>query len=471
MGFKPQGMPTPFTPRQQSAGQQRKRIIDILVTIDGYDLAQRQINCTSEDGRKLMVQIRPETIARNVARAQERADQRPQAPKWEGYLIDQRMAEHLPVGHKVVIEKAEVVRSFQHNGVLTRLINGDRVLNVADPSPKKTFEGLFSVSTYQSHIFHVQSWERKAILIDDQAEIQRIRDALTDDAQAFLRKELRPHHGVQFRAVVPDESNSEQFIVIDTSPYFDWISRKLDANGVEVAPGHPMDGDKFMELLFGEQDSYTAYIRDKFPASSYPGLFIEVCPYINYRAGPSSRYMAIPEKSFDPLYKLAYTQTKLAMDDVEFIQGKNLAVLGVLQLSSDQADAATHSFKPRNIAVRLHASGPMGHVHAWVHTHHDKKTSPHPALRQVQVARATPGEKTSSMDTPPAPPVKSQAAPASAPAAQPAFTDDTGMGNRSAFDDWEELDDAFPFDSPPPASDSDAARKRLEEARASLKDD
>ncbi len=466
MGFKPQGMPTPFTRQSNSSGQ-RKRVIPRLVTIDSYDLAQRQIHCTGEDGAKLIVQIRPETIARNLQRAQELSSQRPQAPKWEGYAIDQRMADHLPPGHKVVIEKAEVARSLQHNGVLTRMIMGDRVLNVADPSPNKTFEGLFSISTYQNHVFHVQSWERKAVSIDDAAGIERIRAALDDDAQAFLRKELRPHHGVQLRAVVPDEANSAQFIVVDTSPHFDWISRKLDESGREIAPGHPMDGSKFMELLFGETESYTQYIRQNFPADKYPGLFIEVCPYINYRAGPSSRYMAIPEKTFDPLYKLAHTQTKLAIDDVDFVQGKNVAVLGVLQLSSDQADMATRTFKPRNIAVRLHAEGPMGHVHAWVHTHTDQKTTPHPALRQVQVNRAIPGEKTPTAAFSAPAPQMPASAPAPAPAAAAAPADSSPFSG-SAFDDWED-DSDFPFDQP--SGDADAARRRLAEAQQNLGED
>lgn len=466
MGFKPQGMPTPFT-RQSSASGQRKRVIPRLVTIDSYDLGQRQINCTGEDGSKLVVQIRPETIQRNMLRAQESSAQRPQAPKWEGYLIDQRMADHLPPGHKVVVEKAEVARSFQHNGVLTRLILSDRILNVADPSPNKTFEGLFSISTYQNHVFHVQHWERKAISIDDAAGIQRVRDALDDDAQAFLRKELRPHHGVQFRAVVPDEANSAQFIVLDTSPLFDWISRKTDESGREIAPGHPMDGTKFMELLFGEGESYSAYIRQAFPADKYPGLFIEVCPYVNYRAGPSSRYMAIPEKTFDPLYRLAHTQTKLAIDDVDFVQGKNVAVLGVLQLSSDQADLATRTFKARNIAVRLHAEGPMGHVHAWVHTHADQKTSPHPALRQVQVSRSIPGEKVQVPAYAPQASVSAPAAPVSAPVAAPASS--APLDNASAFDDWGSFDDDFPFDQP--SGEAEEARKRLAEASKSLSED
>lgn len=464
MGFKPQGMPSAFT-RSANPGQSKRPYqIDLLVTIDSYDVGSRQLYCTGEDGTKMMVRIRPDTVDRNIQRAKDLAGTRPQAPKWEGYMIDQRMADSLPVGQKIVIERAERTRTIQQNGQSISLMDSDRIINVADPSPDKTFEGLFSISTYQNHVFHVQRWEERGILIDDQAQIARIREELDAGSSAFLNKELRPHSGVQFRVVVPGPTATDKCTVLDTSPPFDWIPRQFDSNGVEISAGRPLDGNKFMELLFDETDGYLGYVKSKFPETQYPGRFIEVCPYINYRAGPRSRYMAIPEKQFDPLYKLANTQTRLAMDDNSFSQGKNMAVKGVLQLSADQVDMNTRSFKPRNIAVRLHATGPMGHVHAWIRTFDGRKTQPHEALRQIPVQRATPGEKSyapppshGSVSMPPAAAPMPSAAPTS-PSPAPAAS--SGFDQMSAFDDW---DDGDPF-----TMDSDHARHRLDEARRNM---
>lgn len=475
MGFKPQGMPSSFLRSNTGNGQpQRRRVIDMLVKIDAYDLAQRQINCTDENGHKLSVQIRPETIARNVQRAKETIGTRPQVPKWEGYMIDQRMEESLAIGQKIVIEKAEKTRTIQHNGQTIGVYLSDRIINIADPSPEKTFEGLFSISTYQNHVFHVQRWEERAISIEDPSQLDRIKASLDEGSIAFLNKELRPHYGVQFRVVLPAAGPNENCIVLDTSPPFDWIPRQFDANQQEIAPGRPLDGAKFAELLFDETEGYMGYVHSTFPVETYPGAFIEVCAYINYRAGPRSRYMAIPEKQFDPLYKMANTQTRLAIGDESFAQGKNMAVKGVLQLSADQVDLTSRTFKPRNIAVRLHATGPMGHVHAWIRTSDNHKTQPHEALKQVPVQRALPGEKTgfpTSLAAPSqdhstyiAPRVSNHSAPSSSaqtPNASP-------LDGQNAFDDWDDMDDPLLFGSDASDPATAAARAKLAEATRNL---
>ncbi len=455
MGFKPQGMPSAYSRASTPSTNQRKRVVDRLITIDSYNLGAQQIYGITEDGTAVLATIRPETISKNIQRSQE-SGSKGLMIKWEGYLIDQRMAEHLKPGQKIVLERMEEQRTVQHNGKSARVVVADRVLNVADPHPEKAFEGLFSISTYQSKVFHVQSWERKAVSIDDTVNIERIRQRLDEGSQAYLNKQLKPHMGVQFRVVQPIGT---ELTVIDTSPTFDWVPRKTDEHGQEVEPGHPLDAQKFMELLFDAREGYGAYVNEKFPEAQFPGRFIEVCPYINYRAGQMSRYMVIPERTFDPLYKLAHTQTKLAQDDEAFVQGKNVAVLGVLQLSADQPDPVNRTYISRNIAVRLHASGPMGHVHAWVRSSDDKKTVPHEALRNVLVNKEPPGEKTSvPAYTPPSPTFAKPAG--GAPTTAAAESTQNELNDRNAFDDdWDDMDDLF---AEPPIAD---ARQKLAAAK------
>ena len=447
MGFKPQGMPTAFARNNQTGNGQRRRVDSKLVTIESYDLTQQQINCVDTEGQRLMVQIRPETVARNVKRNKEieAAGTRPMTQKWEGYLIDHRMAEHLPPGHKVVVERLERIKSLTHNGQTWYVCQSDRIINLADQSPHKTIEGLLSISTYQNNIFHVQHWEDNAFLYTDAANLERVSKQLDEDCNAFLNKELRPHHGVQFRVVVPAANPEEKGLVVDISPCFDWISKQLDANGNEISPGRPIDGAKFKSLLLDPQEGYLGYVNQRFPEVQYPGRFIEVSYYTNYRAGPRSRYMVIPDRTFDPIYRLAFTQTKLAIDDTEYVMGRNVAVRGVLQLSSDQPDKETRTFKPRNIAVRLHADGIIGHVHAWIRDHQGRKTTPHEALKQVNVNRSTPGEKTSvtpeQHDYSQQQPAAQNYKPAqSAPAASESVPA-TGLNGKNPFDDWEDFDD------------------------------
>lgn len=477
MGFQAAGMSSSFTRQGATGGQSDKKPFRICkaVTIDSYELGQRQIHCTDRQGNKMIVQIRPATIERNVTRSNENAATRTEPPKWEGYLIDSRMESSLPPGNLIVLESVEKMRSIQHNGQTVGIYMSDRVMNPADQSPDKTREGLYSISTYQDHVFHVLEWEEKAVAIDDEAQIERIREALEEGEQAYLRKELRPYMGVQFRVVLPAPAEGERCPVIDTSPFFDWVSRQFDENQQEISQGHPMGGQKFMDLLFDPIEGFAAYAKNNFPEDRFAGAFVEICPYISYRAGPRSRYMAISEKTFDPIHQMANVQTRLAIDDEKFMKGRALAVMGVLQLSADQVDLTNRSFKARNIAVRLHASGPKGHVHAWVRTSTGLKTQPHEALRPIRTQQPDANKPASQSypshapqeqapgraDQPPRrAEQQSYSAPVRAPAPAPAPAPAAGpMDNNNAFDDWDEI----PFGDPDETAAK--ARQQLAEAR------
>lgn len=472
--FNPQGTHRAFV--KQEGDEWKPRPADLLVTIESYNIAQGIINCVDERARKISARISPASIARNEARKKAPASQAPRDIQWEGYLVDERMAKHLKIGHKVVLEKAVSKRApIKQNNQTLYIYESERVLNVSDPSPAKTFEGLFTVSTFEGRVFQVQKWDEKAIDINDTTAIANIAGELDEINAAYIQKQFRPTVGVQFRVVRPSASPEEKYTVLDTSPPFDWVPRVRDENGVETSAGHPLDGAKFIEFVSG----YSGYANDKFPQETNPGMFVELVRYVNYKASGMSRYMAIPEQQFDPLFILSHTQTRLAQDDSDFVQGKNYAVKGVLQLSADEPDPVTKTWKPRNIAVRLHANGPKGHVHAWVRSNDGHKTEPCQELKQVPVSKNGPGEKNSvtvpSVATPVAtPPSQIPASIAAAPSVaapadnQPAAPEaQTFGGDSGGFeDDWPAFNDN---DDNPFGSDSGAGVSAAQASVAAAK--
>ena len=464
--FNPQGTQRAFV-RQDGGDGFKPRPQDLLVTIESYNIGQGIMNCVDTRDRKISARISAAAISRNEARKAAN----PSGPtdiQWEGYCIDERMAKHLKVGHRIVLERAVSKRApIKQNNQTLYIYEADRVVNVSDPSPEKTFEGLFTVSTYEGRIFQVQHWAEKAIDINDVTAIENIRRELDEINNAYVQKQFLPTVGIQFRTVAPGANANDPYVVLDTSPPFDWVPREKDENGVEISPGHPLDGNTFIGYVSG----YTDYALGKFPKEQHPGVFVEMIRYVNFKASGLSRYMAVPENQYDPLFTLSHTQTKLAIDDGDFVQGKNYAVRGILQLSANKPDNATQSWIVRNIAQRLHANGAKGHVHAWVRSFDGHKTSPHEALRQVPTVKNGPA----SADHRPAPsaPTPAPSAPQSSIGAPAAQAPSTPMDDQSGFggdDDWPGFEgDDHPFgDGFGNSGDVSAAQAAVAAARSRM---
>lgn len=487
MGFTPTGMITPFVRQNQSNNARRPQ--DLLLTVTGYDLGRGVMLGQYENGEKVdnvEVAIAKETIARNEERKRSRTDL-PKDIKWEGHLIDARMASHIEIGSRVVIERAVQVKSFQKDGKALRVFEANRVLNVSDPAPDKTFVGLFTIYAHEGRIMSVQHWKgEKALDVSDANALEKLREEMDDAAAAYARKEYRPTVGAQFRFVNPTGNPDNPYEVLDVSPPFDWIPRKKDEQGNVVSEGQPMTGDKLDELL---SQYCSQYIDVKFPTEQYPQGKIEVVPYVNYRASTQNKGMILSTQTWDPLYVMAHARTHLAVDDTEYVQGKNYAVKGIIQLSSDEPDKATKQFKPRNIVNRLHANGAKGHVHAWVRTSDGQKCTPHQALKAVlpqnprseNDAAPAAGPAVSRQNDAPAAPFHQpevQSQPAAQHQPEPSHTDDP-FGEYSDPFAQAGGDDPFaqggddPFDSSAPAAggastDVSDARSHVQNARASF---
>lgn len=376
MSFSAKGVSQSFS-RTNSGSARAPRKRDILMTIESYDFGARQINGVDEQGNKIAAIVNPETIARVSQRPNTSAT----PAKWQGHSIDQAMADHLKIGDKIVLESAVPMGTLSLNGSSVKKVQTDYIRNTRDPSPEKTFEGLFSISADKGRIFLVQRWEQKAYLVSDAAKMQHVYDLFDEASEKYKNGEPVATYGFQARVVIPSENPKDPCIVYDLSPPIDWIQRQLDENKTEIAPGRPLDSQKLKEILFAE-DGYIPYADNLFPLESYPTRFYEIAIFRNYRAGPMSRQMEIPDRQYDPFYIMSRTPTRLALDDSSFVTEKNIAVLGVLQLSADKPDPANRTFITRNLAVQLHANGPKGHVHSWVRTHDDRITRPHEKLKQ-----------------------------------------------------------------------------------------
>lgn len=380
MSFSAKGVPQAFARSNTSNNKRTERKIDKLITITNYDLGNRQINGVDEKGVTVSVTVRPEAIARNLVRAQTNPGT---TAKWEGHAIDQRMASNLLPGQKIVLERASVQNSQTVNGTTVQTLVTDYIRSTRDPSPEKTFEGLFSISSYQGRVFLIQRWDQpNAILVSDAAAMEEFYGKVDAAFNAYQNKEPVPTYGFQARVVLPSANSKDPCTAIDLAPTIDWISREVDEQQRETSPGHPLNSDKLKAILFDAEDGYIRHVNDHFPEEQYPGRFIEITTYRNYRAGPMSRNMEIPDREYDPLYQMTHTPTRLAIDDTTFVMEKNIAALGVLQLSADKVDLTTRSFVTRNIAVQLHVNGPKGHVHSWIRTHDGRVVRPHESLRQ-----------------------------------------------------------------------------------------
>lgn len=399
MGFQPKDMPQPFAKNgNQNRATNKRNYFDRLVTVQSYNLGQSTIICTDDDGRKIEAHVGSDTLERirKSEASNPRAAETSKSAPWVGYLIDDRMAKKMPSGARVVLDHACMVNKVKKNNDEFYVYEISRVGNVSDPDPAKTFEGLFSVSTYDNRIFGIQHWSEKAVDIGDSDALGSIRAAISVSYESYKKnsqmqdisqRENLPTAGVQFRVI---KAKGDGYEVVDTSAPFDWISRVKDENGKEVTPGSPLSVARFDELC----NDYADYVANQF--NNDDNVMIEILTYKNYMCNPKSRNLMLSENQYNPLNMLSNVSTKLALNDDYYVQGKNYAVKGVLVIGGDKIDRTVNGIQVRqvNYANRLYANGAKGNVQAWVRASDGKKCTPHESLKQVIANKSVPGQKT-----------------------------------------------------------------------------
>lgn len=386
----------------RSKNNERRQVSDRLVEVLEYNLDQAIMIAKSDDGRVLHVHIDPESIKRNEESiAKKRKEGRiANQISFMGHLINDQMVDHIPAGkqHKAILERSEVVRSTKQGDETVLIVRANRIINVTNPEREKTREGLFTVSAFGGRISFVQEWPENLLAIDvedaDKIDelVQRIDKAFSNfGAQIEGKPVVMPSVGIQLRVIVPnDTTNAPQeetqyanatpakYLVVDTSACVDWIPGKKDEEGNVVVKGHPLDSDAFEAFVSG----YIEYAENRFPNVDFK---IEVVPYDNYPAGKMSPYLVLKDSQADPVTQLATTHTRLSQDDDSKTMGKNWAVRGIIQLTSDAEVKVSRTqleIIPRNYVSRLHANNVKGHVHSWIKSSDGEKCAPHPMLKR-----------------------------------------------------------------------------------------
>lgn len=342
MAFTPKNSAmNPFA--KKSGGEFKQTATDTLFEVVEYDIDTAAIVAKRvSDGKICNVSVSYDAV--NRGRKSERAAT---TASWFGHLIDARMASIIEVGNKFIAERALWVRN-QKGG--NPLYECSRIINLTDQSEGKIIQGLLTVSGWDGRIRSVQEWAKESFLSTDVDGVGRTAAAL-DDVSAKKASGLFPVElGFMFRVIRGD-------LVVETSQCYDFVQAVKDELGNELSPRRTPTGEEFVELL----SEFTEYAAEKYSGSS---AHVEVCTYKSFNASKMSKSMEVNEKSQG--YRMISSQSKIDSESDIIQQGKNLAVNGVISLTSDAADKKTRTFVQRDMVNKVFLNGTSGNVNSFI---------------------------------------------------------------------------------------------------------
>lgn len=333
MSFTPNGM-NGFIKKVGQQGQTFKQTAaDTLFEVISYDTDTAVIIAKRmSDGKQCTVSVSPESIARN-----RKHELNAKNAIWFGHLIDDRMSKIVEVGNKFIAERAKWIRN-QKGGL--PLYECAKIINLTDQSDNKIIQGLLTVSGWGGRIRSVQVWDSESFKLSDGERIESLAASLDEIVKARAAGGHPVGAGFQFR-VVKDGS------VVEVSACFDYVKDE------ERLPG----GDDLRRLV----ESFGEYVSSKYEGSSAE---FEVCTYKNYKASDMSKSMEANEYSAG--LRLIDCLSKLDSESDEVQQGKNLAVNGVVSLTSDAVDKKSRSFIQRDMVNKVFLNGVHGNVNSFI---------------------------------------------------------------------------------------------------------
>ena len=351
---------------------------DMLVILREYNLENKSILVEDDGNRLFEIKINADAYARGVKSEGKLTTQ----PKWVGHDIDARMQKAVKENSHIILEKVVLSRTITKDGKKIYLAEAQRVHNVTNPNPKKTFNGIFTISANMdgniNRVTNVQSWDDTAIDIGDDEAIANLNNRLNKVTEIFESGSYCPTIGVQFRAYVPSTESDVRHTTIDRSPTYDYIPAKKDEKGNIIEKGKPLTSEKFTSILAG----YINYINSNEEYQKL-GVVVEVTTYTSYRASTMSKSLVISSNQYDPLNILSNTPTKCAIGDEDYLQGKNWGVVGIVKITSDKVREENDQFvkEPRHMVNQLFANGIKADVQSFIKTSKGEKCTTHKDLR------------------------------------------------------------------------------------------
>lgn len=391
--FNPTGVSIPqiFRKKQGNSSTFKQTPVDRLVEVEKVepDIAG--------NGKLIVVEHTPRGVRRYQVsveagtreRMKNNANVQTATRKWSGGLIDEKFAQEIIPGTMLIL-----IRCMSTGP--KKVVNGEEIYfietNWVRRAPVKAFTGVFTIASFRGRVSSVQHWG-DAISFNDGDGLTKLADELDSLIEKREAGEYMPSVGVQMYAMIPDQIDESgtvlDYVVLDTTPPFDWQSGGVDENGV-AQKGHPLSGDKLEQLIQGYQDyllgDESKGMPAKFSDDILEKLEIELQVYTNYNASSMSDDLVIPEgNTRHPLHRMTNTPSKYAMEDTAYVTSKNWAVAGILTLTNDKVEIDQKSrqstFTNRDLATRLFANGAMGNVLSFIRTANGTKKKPHADLK------------------------------------------------------------------------------------------
>ena len=399
-------MSSAFRPKGVAAARgvgPRREIKDYPVSrlciVDGYDLNRGVMKAThKKTGQKLEVTIahreyKPSTTASAADR------------KWTGGKIDEMMAESLTEGSWVLLEGSKGTERVMRGKESVLIVTARWIKNISEPREDKCFDGIITAKAYRNTYQSFQDWDEKAISANDQEALEAFAQELDGVHAKYLARERPVRRGFQFRMVEEIEPAVEGrngkadqppvYQAINFSYPIDFLQSESDD---ETDIGAPPTGadfknfvNQYIDHIYGTEDGKTP---PAFEEERLKNMRFEIATYRNYKAG-DPKYN--PDMEFeDPQpgrypsrsYTLTHTPTRYSFDD-EYVQGKNWAVRGVLQLINDTTDKKTRTFVENYMARQLFTDGPIGNVHTMIAASDGGRVKVHPDLDYVREVKNT----------------------------------------------------------------------------------
>lgn len=422
MSFRPVGAALPARFKKSNDNTTfRQYPRDRLVVVDKYELESGTMYATDvRTGHKLEVRISKEKASIPVTQA---------GVKYNGNLIDERLAEVIPVGNRCRLEATKVDKKFKRGNEDVYQITANWVRSLPSQDPEKAFVGWYSVSAYDNRITGVQhvpdEW-RTAIrpsTPEGEAQLQELGQEMDRLAAEYRAGKHPITLGVCFRTMVQIDEREKDgkkvpvYQIIDTTPPFDWEAAEYDGDRNVIKEGSPVTSrfmednlEGYLDYVYGSQDQSK---EDAFPGLRAAGILkegqepiVEIEVYRSLATSRLSDRLSITNQR-SPLYSLANVMTKYSLTDPHGYVGKNWMVEGIVVLTEDKRpESKGGEWVERNLVTDLMVNGPRANFHLVYHAADGGIVEIHPGLDRVLEQRAEDKKENTAAAT------TSQAAPA-----------------------------------------------------------